>query len=87
VSKWGNRWSAIFLVSLLVITAPLFLAALWQLLVADNNPILGYLALGFGAMIIAGISESIWGWFQDLKREVKVVLVLSLVVSLILIFN
>ena len=87
MSKWGNRWSAIFLVSLLVITAPLFLAALWQLLVADNNPILGYLALGFGAMIIAGISESIWGWFQDLKREVKVVLVLSLVVSVILIFN
>lgn len=87
MSKWGNRWSAIFLVSLLVITAPLFLAALWQLLVADNNPILGYLALGFGAMIIAGISESIWGWFQDLKREVKVVLVLSLVVSAILIFS
>jgi hypothetical protein len=70
-----------------VITAPLFLAALWQLLVADNNPILGYLALGFGAMIIAGISEAIWGWFQDLKKEVKVVLVLSLVVSAILIFN
>ncbi len=87
MSKWGNRWSAIFLVSLLVITAPLFLAALWELLVANNNPILALLALGFGAMVIAGISESIWDWFQDLKKEVKVLLAILLVFFALLIFN
>ena len=87
MSKWNKRWSAIFFVSLLVITTPLFLAALWQLLIANNNPILGLLALGFGAMIIAGISESIWGRFQELRSEVKLFLILSIVVAVILIFN
>ena len=71
----------------MVITAPLFLAALWELLVADNNPILGYMALAVGAVIVAGISESLWGWFQDLKKEVKILLVISVVVSAILMFN
>jgi hypothetical protein len=46
-----------------------FPAVFWQLLVAENNPILWIFAIGFGLMILGGILEAVWGWLSNFRMR------------------